>query len=115
MQRLVQLSVSIVLAQCLVLGAAPVNAKDGVVLIACDLFASDGPTVEFVQSQGVDLNNGNSNGRRFVSGSDFRSADFEGRPCAEVLSKALDEGLEFQAMNVFDDDAGRALWFFQDD
>ena len=115
MQRLVQLSVSIVLAQCLVLGAAPVNAKDGVVLIACDLFASDGPTVEFVQSQGVDLNNGNSNGRRFVSGSDFRSADFEGRPCARILAQAADEDLKFQAMDVFGDDGGRALWYFVDD
>lgn len=115
MQRLVQLSIAIALTQCLVLAAAPVRAEDGVVLVACDLFVEDGPTVDFVQSKGVSLDNGRSNRRLFVSGSDFRSADFEGRPCAEVLSKALDEGLEFQAMNVFGSDAGRALWFFQDD
>ena len=86
MQRLAQLSVAIALAQGLVLVAAPGHARDGVVLIACDLFARDGPTVEFVQSEGVSLNDGNSNRRRFVSGSSFRSADFEGRACAEVLA-----------------------------
>ena len=115
MQRLVPLSAAIALTQCLVLGAAPVKAGDGVVLVACDLFARDGPTVEFVQSEGVRLDNGRSNRRLFVSGSDFRSADFEGRPCAEVLSEAADEGLTFQAMNVFGDRADLALWFFEDD
>jgi hypothetical protein len=115
MQRLVPVSAAIALALCLVLVAAPARAGDGVVLVGCDLFATDGPTVEFVQSEGVSLRNGDSNRRRFVSGSDFRSADFEGRPCAEVLSEAADEDLTFQAMDVFGEDAGRALWFFQDD
>ena len=115
MQRLVSLSAAIALTGCLVLVAAPARAGDGVVLVACDLFARDGPTVEFVQSEGVELDNGRSNRRLFVSGSDFRSADFEGRPCAEVLSEAADEGLTFQAMNVFGDRAELALWFFQDD
>ena len=115
MQRLAQLSVAIALAQGLALVAPPAHARDGVVLIACDLFASDGPTVEFVQSEGVSLNDGNSNRRRFVSGSSFRSADFEGRPCAKVLAQAADEDLTFQAMDVFGPDAGRGLWYFVDD
>jgi hypothetical protein len=115
MQRVVQLSIAIALAQCLVFVAATVEARDGVVLIACDLFATDGPTVDFVQSEGVSLDNGNSNRRRFVSGSSFRSADFEGRPCAKVLAQAADEDLKFQAMDVFGNDAGRALWYFVDD
>ena len=115
MQRLVPVSAAIALALCLVLVAAPAKAGEGVVLVACDLFATDGPTVQFVQSEGVSLDNGRSNRRLFVSGSDFRPADFEGRPCAEVLSAAADEGLTFQAMNVFGDDADSALWFFQDD
>ena len=115
MERLLPLSAAIALTLCLTLPAAPARAGDGVVLIGCDLFDVDGPTVDFVQSKGVSLRNGNSRRRLFVSGSDFRSADFEGRPCAEVLSEAADEGLEFQAMNVFGDRADLALWFFQDD
>ena len=115
MQRLVPLSAAIALTLSLVLVATPVKAGDGVVLVACDLFARDGPRVDFVQSKGVSLRNGNSRRRLFVSGSDFRSADFEGRPCAVVLAQAADEGLKFQAMNVFGDRADMALWFFQDD
>jgi len=115
MQRLVPSSAAIALALCSVLAAAPARAGDGIVLVACNLFTSDGPTVEFVQSEGVELDNGRSNRRLFVSGSDFRSADFEGRPCAVVLSQATDEGLKFQAMNVFGGRADLALWFFQDD
>ena len=115
MRRLVQVSVAIALAQCLMLAAAPVEAGDGVVLVGCDLFSSDGPSVAFVQSHGVSRKNGNSNRRRFVSGTTFRSTDFEGRPCAEVLSEAADDDLTFQAMNVFGEDADLAVWFFQAD
>ena len=115
MRRLIQVSVAIALTQCCVLAAAPVEAGDGVVLVGCDLFGSDGPSVEFVQSHGVSRNNGNSNRRRFVSGTSFRPADFEGRPCAEVLSEAADNGLTFQAMNVFGQDADLGVWFFQED
>jgi hypothetical protein len=114
MRRLVQISVAIALAQGLMLATASVEARDGVVLVGCDLFSSDGPSVAFVQSHGVSRN-GNSNRRRFVSGSTFRSTDFEGRPCAEVLSEAADNDLTFQAMNVFGEDADLAVWFFQED
>jgi hypothetical protein len=105
---------AIVVAPCLMLMAAPVEAADGVVLIGCDLFSRE-PRVEFVQSHGVSTGSGKSNRRRFVSGSNFRSDDFEGRDCAEVLSEAIDDGLVFQAMNVFGQDSELALWFFQED
>jgi hypothetical protein len=96
------------------LAAAPAQAADGVVLVGCDLFSRGGPTVDFVQSSGVAKLNGKSKRRLFVSGSAFRSASFEGRPCSEVLSEVVDDGLEFQAMNVFGQDEDLALWFFQD-
>jgi hypothetical protein len=92
------------------LAVAAAEAADGVVLIGCDLFDSDGPRVEFVQSHGVSKSK--SNRRRFVSGSSFRGDDFEGRDCADVLSEAVDDGLIFQAMNVFGEDSELALWFF---
>jgi hypothetical protein len=97
----------------LLLAPPPLEAADGNVLIGCDLFSRE-PRVEFVQSHGVSNGGGKSNRRRFVS-SGFRSADFEGRDCAEVLSEAIDDGLEFQAMNVFGQDGELALWFFQED
>jgi hypothetical protein len=98
---------------CSLLAAAAAEAADGVVLIGCDLFDNDGPRVAFVQSQGVSKNK--SDRRRFASGSSFRSDDFEDRDCADVLSEAVDEGLVFEAMNVFGQDSELALWFFRED
>jgi hypothetical protein len=97
------------------LSASPVRAGDGVVLVGCDLFSRDGPRVTFVQSHGVSRNDGSSKRTRFVSGSGFSSDDFEDRDCAEVLSEAIDDGLIFQAMNVFGEDAELAIWFFGED
>jgi len=111
MRQLLRVWAAIALAHGFVLAAAPVEAADGIVLVGCDLFSRDGPSVAFVQSHGVKAK---SKRRRFVSGPGFRSAAFEGRDCAEVLSEVVDDGLDFQAMNVFGQDADLALWFFQD-
>jgi hypothetical protein len=100
-----------VIASSLVLVTAPLQAADGVVLIGCDLFARE-PRVAFVQSHGV--SRGGNADRRFVSGPGFASADFEGRACADVLSEAIDDGLRFQAMDVFGQDGELALWFFKE-
>ena len=78
--------------------AAPVQAADGVVLVGCDLFARDGPRVEFVQSHGVSRKDDDS---RFFSGPNLRPTAFVGRECAEVISELVDDGLTFQAMDVF--------------
>ena len=115
MRQLLQVSIALALAQCVMLAAVPVQAADGVVLVGCDLFSNDGPRVEFVQSHGVSRNDSKFKRRLFVSGSSFRSADFEGRPCSEVLSKVADDGLQFKAMNVFGQDSELALWFFEED
>ena len=112
MRKLLKVWLAIVLAQGFVLAAAPVEAADGVVLVGCDLFARDGPSVAFVQTHGVSKTK--SDRRPFVSGPNFRSAAFEGRDCAEVLSEVINDGLDFQAMNVFGQDSDLALWFFQD-
>jgi hypothetical protein len=113
MRKLLQVLGAAAVLPCSVLAAATAEAADGVVLIGCDLFDSDGPRVEFVQSHGVSKTK--SNRRRFVSGSSFRSDDFEDRDCADVLSEAVDDGLVFQAMNVFGQDSELALWFFKED
>ena len=113
MRQLLRVLVAAVVASGFAV-AAPVQAADGVVLVGCDLFAGDGPSVAFVQSHGVSLRNGDSGRRRFVSGPSFRSADFEGRACADVLSEVVDDGLKFQAMDVFGQDADLALWFFRE-
>jgi hypothetical protein len=113
MRQLLRVLGGTVIAPCLMLVTAPLEAADGVVLIGCDLFSRE-PRVEFVQSHGVSNGGGKSNRRRFVSGSSFRSDDFEGRDCAEVLSEAIDEGLVFQAMNVFGQDSELGLWFFKE-
>jgi hypothetical protein len=97
------------------LAVAPAQAGDGVVLVGCDLFSRGGPTVDFVQSSGVAKLNGKSKRRLFVSGSGFRSADFEGRPCSDVLFEVVQTGLVFQAMNVFGQEQELALWFFHED
>lgn len=112
MRQLLRVSSGTVIASCLVLVTAPVEAADGVVLIGCDLFARE-PRVAFVQSHGVSRDD-NADRRRFVSGPDLRLADFEGRACAEVLSEAIDDGLRFQAMDVFGQDGELALWFFRE-
>ena len=91
--------------------AAPVQAADGVVLVGCDLFARDGPRVEFVQSHGVSRKDDDS---RFFSGPNLRPTAFVGRECAEVISELVDDGLKFQAMDVFGQDADLALWFFRE-
>ena len=114
MQRLIRVSIAIALAQCFLLAAATAQAAEGVVLIGCDLFSQDGPRVAFVQSHGVARGGNKAKRRLFISGSGFRPTDFEGRPCAEVLSEAADDGLVFQALNVFGEDAELGLWFFQD-
>ena len=114
MRKLLKVWLATVLAQGFVLAAAPAEAADGVVLVGCDLFARGGPRVEFVQSHGVERRDDDSIRRRFFSGPDFRAADFEGRGCAEVLSEVIDDGLDFQAMDVFGQDSDLALWFFRD-
>jgi hypothetical protein len=114
MRKLLKVLPATVLAQSFLLATAPAQAADGVVLVGCDLFARNGPTVAFVQSHGVAKRNGDAIRRRFFSGSGFRSADFEGRDCAEVLSEVTGDGLEFQAMDVFGQDSDLALWFFRD-
>jgi len=111
MRQLLKVWAAIALTHGFVLAAAPAEAADGVVLVGCDLFSRDGPSVAFVQSHGVKAK---SKRHRFISGPSFRSAAFEGRDCAEVLSEVVDDGLEFQAMNVFGQDSDLALWFFQD-
>lgn len=115
MQKLLRVSVAIFLAQCVALAAAPVQAADGVVLVGCDLFSEGGPRVAFVQSHGVFDTNDDFQRRRFFGVSGLRSDDFEDRDCAEILSGVIDDGLNFQAMQVFGEDAGLALWFFQED
>jgi hypothetical protein len=114
MRKLLRVWLATVLAQGLVFATSPVEAADGVVLVGCDLFARDGPRVDFVQSHGVERRNDDSIRGRFVSGPDFRAAAFEGRQCAEVLSEVIDDGLDFQAMDVFGQDSDLALWFFRD-
>lgn len=113
MRQLLRVSVAAVVASGLA-ALAPVHAADGVVLVGCDLFSRDGPRVEFVQSHGVSRTTSDSKRRRFVSGPSFRSADFEGRECADVLSEVIDDGLKFQAMDVFGQDADLPLWFFRE-
>ncbi|MGH6901203.1 MAG: hypothetical protein ACREIR_00525 [Geminicoccaceae bacterium] len=113
MRELLRVSVAAVVASGFAV-AAPVQGAGGVVLVGCDLFARDGPSVAFVQSHGVSRRNGDSDRRRFASGPSFRAADFEGRPCADVLSEVIDDGLKFQAMDVFGQDADLALWFFRE-
>jgi hypothetical protein len=98
----------------ILLASGPVMAADdGVVLVGCDLFSEGGPEVTFVQSHGV--SESDSGPRRLIGISRDRSDDLEGSNCAEVLSGAIDDGLEFEAMAVFGEDSGRALWFFRED
>jgi hypothetical protein len=106
---------ALVLAPWLLFAAVPAQAAEGVVLVGCDLFSNGGPRVDFVQSHGVSKKNGKAKRQLFVSGSGFRSNDFEGRPCSEVLSEVVDDGLVFKAMNVFGQDQELALWFFEED
>lgn len=112
MRKLLEVWIATVLAPGFVLAAAPAEAADGVVLVGCELFTEGGPSVAFVQSHGVSETD--SDRRRFVSGPSFRSAAFEGRNCAEVLAEVIDDGLEFQAMDVFGQDSDLALWFFRE-
>jgi hypothetical protein len=112
MRKLLQVLVAAVVLPCSMLAAAAAaGASDGVVLIGCDLFDSDGPRVEFVQSHGVSKDDDDS---KFFRGPIFRSAALVGRDCAEVLSELIDDGLKFQAMDVFGQDADLALWFFRE-
>jgi hypothetical protein len=104
------LAATIAVAGVLVASAPGMAADDGVVLVACDLFGQSGPTVAFVQSHGLA---GSDSARRFVSSPS--SGDLEGSDCAEVLSAAIDDGLEFQAMEVFGEQSELALWFFRED
>ena len=110
MRQLLRVSAAAVVASGFAV-AAPVQAADGVVLVGCDLLARDGPKVEFVQSHGVSRKDDDS---KFFRGPIFRSAAFVGRECAEVLSELIDDGLKFQAMDVFGQDADLALWFFRE-
>jgi hypothetical protein len=113
MQQLLRVLAGTVLIPGVLVAAGPAAADDGVVLVGCDLFANNGPRVAFVQAQGV--SNGSSKRRQFVVSSGSRSNDFEGRECAEVLSAIIDDGLDFQAMQVFGQDSDLALWFFRED
>jgi hypothetical protein len=98
------LAATIAVAGVLVASAPGMAADDGVVLVA------SGPPVAFVQSHGLA---GSDSARRFVSSPS--SGDLEGSDCAEVLSAAIDDGLEFQAMEVFGEQSELALWFFRED
>lgn len=110
-----RLLTALALTPWLMIAALPAQAAQGVVLVGCDLFSNDGARVTFVQSHGVSRKKGKSGRRLFVSGSSFRPTDFEGRPCAEVLSAVEDDGLVFKAMDVFGQDAELGLWFFEED
>jgi hypothetical protein len=111
MQQLLQVLTATFVIPGVLLAAVPgVAADDGVVLVACDLFSQRGPTVAFVQSHGLA---GSDSARRFVSSPG--SGDLEGSDCAEILSGAIDDGLEFQAMEVFGEQSELALWFFRED
>jgi hypothetical protein len=76
-----------------------------------DLFSQGAPEVTFVRSHG--LSDSDSGPRWSIGICRGRSDDLEGSNCAEVLSGAIDDGLEFQALAVFGEDSGRALWFFR--
>lgn len=54
---------------------------------------------------------GSDSARRFVSSPG--SGDLEGSDCAEILSAAIDDGLEFQSMEVFGEQS--ELAFFRED
>lgn len=113
MRQLLQVSM-VVLALCVALAVTPARAANGVVLVECDLFAEGGPKVTVVQSHGINNDDDGIERRLFVGITDLRSDDFAGRDCAEVLSGVLNDGLNFQAMQVFGVDAGSAIWFFRD-
>jgi hypothetical protein len=113
MRQLLQVSVAVVLALSVALVVTPARAANGVALVECDLFAAGGPKVTVVQSHGINNDDGIER-RLFVGITDLRSDDFAGRDCAEVLSGVLNDGLNFQAMQVFGEDAGSAIWFFRD-
>ena len=115
MQQLLRVFVVIVLAQCVMIAAVPIQAANGVVLVGCNLLGEGGPRVTFVQSQEVSDTADDLQRRRFVGISGLRSEEFTDRDCAEVLSGLIDDGLVFQAMVVFGRDSSRALWFFQQD
>ena len=114
MRQLLRVMAVFILAQCVAVGAVPARAANGVVLVECDLFAEGGPKVTFVQSHGVSNDDDQIGRRLFVGITGLRSSDFAGRDCAEVLSGVLNDGLNFQAMQVFGEDAGSAIWFFRD-
>jgi hypothetical protein len=112
MQKLLIVLAATVAVPGALLAATAVEAGDGVVLVGCDLFGRNGPRVTFVHSHGVSKSS--SNRRRFVSSSGSRLDDLEGKECAEVLSAAFDDGLDFEAMKVFGEESELALWFFRD-
>ena len=114
MRQLLQVSMALVLAQCVAVAVTPARAANGVVLVECDLFAEGGPKATLVQSHGVSNDDDRIGRRLFVGITGLHSSEFAGRDCAEVLSGVLNGGLNFQAMQVFGEDAGSAIWFFRD-
>jgi hypothetical protein len=113
MQQLLRVLAPIMLAPCVALAAAPVQAANGVVLVGCNLFSAGGPTVTFVQAGEVSGTTGAFASGGFVDLSRFRAEDFTGRNCAEVLSGLFGDGLAFQAVEVFGRDSSQALWFLR--
>jgi hypothetical protein len=113
MQQLLRVLAAIILAQGVAVTAAPVQAASGVVLVGCNLFSAGGPTVTFVQAAEVAGTTGAFQSGGFVGLSGFSSEDFTNRPCAEVLSGLIGDGLAFQAMDVFGRDSSQALWFLR--
>lgn len=113
MQQLLRVLSAFILAQGIAVTALPVQAADGVVLMGCNLFSAGGPTVTFVQSPEVSDGIGDFQPGGFGGISGFRSEDFIGRSCAEVLSLLFGDGLAFQAVEVFGRDSSQALWFLR--
>jgi hypothetical protein len=113
MQQLLRVLAVTILASCLALGAAPVQAANGVVLVGCNLFSAGGPTVTFVQAGEVPGTTGAFGPGGFVGITGPGAEDFTNRACAEVLSVLIGDGLAFQAMEVFGRDSSQALWFFR--
>jgi hypothetical protein len=113
MRQLLPVLTAILLAHCVALAAAPVQAANGVVLVGCNLFSAGGPTVTFVQAAEVSGTTGAfaPGGSGGITG--FGSEDFTNRACAEVLSGLISDGLTFQAMEVFGRDSSQALWFLR--
>ena len=113
MQQPLRVLAAIALAQGVALAAVPVQAANGVVLVGCNLFSAGGPAVTFVQAADASDPTGAFGAGGFGGITVPGSQDFTNRPCAEVLSVLIADGLAFQSMEVFGRDASQALWFLR--